>query len=217
MLQSITSLKSAVVSLSKHNQGLLQKRQQVRAGEAIKALQSVRGSLHRHHALLAEVVSPHQRRQLEAFIQKPESFIQLDAAAPQSGEIFGILEAMKESFETNLASSQKDEAENVQAYQDLKTAKESEIAAAQDQVDTKSAELGAAEEKNAQSKQDLEDTQESLDADTKFLANLKDKCANADQEFEERTKTRQMETEAVGKALGFLTSDEAHELFTPPS
>merc|ERR1719314_36306 len=43
---------------------------------------------------------------------------------------------------------------------------------------------------------------------------LKEKCANMDQEFEERTKTRQLEIQAVSKALAFLSSDEAHDLFT---
>merc|ERR1719428_1816891 len=35
-----------------------------------------------------------------------------------------------------------------------------------------------------------------------------------DQEFEERSKTRAMEIEAVSKAMEFLSSDEAHDLFT---
>merc|ERR1719443_2185589 len=121
---------------------------------------------------------------------------------------------MKESFETNLAQSQKEESENQAAYEDLKSAKEEEISAGQAQLDTKTSELAATDEKNAQSKQDLEDTRNSLDADTKFLANLKETCANVDQEYEERTKTRQLEIQAVSKALAFLSSDEAHDLFT---
>merc|ERR1719161_1804417 len=35
-----------------------------------------------------------------------------------------------------------------------------------------------------------------------------------DAEYEERTKTRQLEIQAVSKALAFLSSDEAHDLFT---
>merc|ERR1740133_299767 len=75
-------------------------------------------------------------------------------------------------------------------------------------------ELATADEKNAQSKENLEDTRNTLAADTAFLADLKDRCQNMDQEYEERTKTRQMEIQAVGKALAFLSSDEAHDLFT---
>jgi len=121
---------------------------------------------------------------------------------------------MKESFETNLAASQKQEASEQSGFADLKTTKEAEINAGQDQVDAKTTELGDTDLKNAQSKQDLEDTTNSLAEDTKFLADLKDKCANMDQEFEERTKTRTLEMAAVSKALEYLSSDEAHALFT---
>merc|ERR1719428_748439 len=43
---------------------------------------------------------------------------------------------------------------------------------------------------------------------------LKEKCSMTDNEWEERQKTRSLETEAVSKALAFLTSDDAHDLFT---
>jgi len=68
--------------------------------------------------LLQGVISPSERRTVASFIQSPED------SAPQSGEIFGILKQMKESFETNLADSQKEEMTNQQAYSDLKAAKE---------------------------------------------------------------------------------------------
>merc|ERR1719161_2766366 len=44
--------------------------------------------------------------------------------------------------------------------------------------------------------------------------NLKEKCQMTDQEWEERQKTRQLEIEAVSKALAVLSSDDAHDLFT---
>merc|ERR1719375_909456 len=121
---------------------------------------------------------------------------------------------MKESFETNLANSQKEEMESQAGYEDLKAAKEEEIAAGTELADTKTQELATSDEKNAQSKESLEDTTDQLAADTKFLANLKEQCSNMDQEYEERTKTRQGEIEACSKALSFLSSDEAHDLFS---
>merc|ERR1740133_971143 len=99
-------------------------------------------------------------------------------------------------------------------FEDLKAAKTDEINAGQDLADTKTQELANADEKNAQSKQDLEDTRATLAADTEFLASLKEQCQNVDQEYEERTKTRQLEIQATSKALAFLSSDEAHDLFT---
>merc|ERR1719399_1193236 len=107
---------------------------------------------------------------------------------------------MKETFEINLATSQKTEASELEGFTNLNAAKTDEIA--------------STDEKNANSKTDLEETTDTLAEDTKFLADLKDKCANADQEYEERTKTRQLEIGAVSKALEFLSGDEAHALFT---
>merc|ERR1719311_152680 len=204
MLQSINSLKSAVTVLGKQNSALLQVGSQMSLNSKV----SVHTVMHRNKDLLAGVITPSQRQLLESFTQSGDQY------APQSGEIFGILSQMKETFETNLANSQKEEMQNQKAYNDLKSAKESEIKAGQEQADTKTVELGEVDEKNAQDKQDLEDTQDTLAADSDFLANLKEKCANMDAEYEERTKTRQMEIQAVSKALEFLSSDEAHDLFT---
>merc|ERR1719215_923482 len=43
---------------------------------------------------------------------------------------------------------------------------------------------------------------------------LKEKCQMTDKEWEERSKTRQLEMEACSKALAVLSSDDAHDLFT---
>jgi len=121
---------------------------------------------------------------------------------------------MKESVEINLANAQKDEAESQADFEALKAAKEQEIAAGTELGDTKTQELATNDEKNAQAKEDIESTRNQLAADTKFLANLKEQCSNMDQEYEERTKARQAEIEACSKALAFLSSDDAHALFS---
>merc|ERR1719410_1971373 len=121
---------------------------------------------------------------------------------------------MRETFESNLSASQKEEMANQKAYSELKAAKEAEIAAGQAQIDTKTQELATADEKNAQAKQDIEDTKASLSADEQFLMMLKEKCSMTDSEWEERQKTRQLEMEAVSKALAVLSGDDAHDLFT---
>ena len=50
---------------------------------------------------------------------------------------------------------------NQKAYEELKAAKEAEIAAGQSQIDTKTQELADTDEKNAQAKEDVEDTKKS--------------------------------------------------------
>merc|ERR1719401_2668789 len=121
---------------------------------------------------------------------------------------------MKETFESNLSTAQKEELANQKAYEDLKAAKEAEIAAGQEQIDAKTAELASTKEKLAAAKQDLEDTKASLTADEEFLMMLKEKCQMTDKEWEDRQKTRQLEMEAVSKALAILSGDDAHDVFT---
>merc|ERR1739845_54024 len=175
--------------------------------------------MHRHALLLKGTISPSQKRVIAAFIQEPQDYFDdkptfKQSYAPQSGEIFGILTQMLETFEANLSQSQKEEMANQKAYEDLKAAKEEEIAAGQEQIDKKTAELADTDEKNAQAKEDIEDTKKSLSADEEFLMMLKEKCSMTDKEWEERQKTRQLEMEAVSKALAVLSTDDAHDLFT---
>merc|ERR1719160_469804 len=133
---------------------------------------------------------------------------------PASGAIFGVLKQMQEDFESNLAQAQKAEAIAGDEYDQLKAAKETEIKTSTDLVNTKTDQLAMTDEKNAQDKEMKEDTESVLAADQAFLADLKERCASMDEEYAERTKARQLEIEAVSKALAFLNSDEAHDLFT---
>jgi len=215
LLESISALKSAVTVLGKHNKAMLQ----VPKSHMLGVAATLQHELSKHHAMLQGVLTPSDRRKIGAFVQSPEDFFDAEPTfkqsyAPQSGAIFGILNQMKETFESNLSASQKDEMANQKAYEDLKAAKEEEIAAGQAQVDTKTQELADTDEKNAQAKQDIEDTKNSLSSDEQFLMMLKEKCSMTDSEWEERQKTRQLEMEAVSKALAVLSSDDAHDLFT---
>merc|ERR1719271_2191364 len=214
VLQSIGALKSAVTVLGKHNSFI-----QVDEGTQINIAVTIQDQMRRHKSLVEKIASHRQRKEITAFIQAPSDYFDAEPTfkqsyAPQSGAIFGILKQMKETFETNLENSQKEEMQSQTAYEDLKASKEAEIKAGSDQKDTKTQELADTDSKNAQAKQDLEDTRNSLAADQTFLLNLKETCQNTDQEFEERTKTRQEEIQAVSQALAILSSDDAHDTFT---
>merc|ERR1712166_214759 len=137
LLQSISALKSAVTVLSKHNSLL-----QIPRSHVVGVAASVQNAMQKHSSLLSGVLTHSERRAVAAFIQAPEDYFDAEPTfkqsyAPQSGEIFGILKQMKETFETNLSSSQKEEMANQKAYEDLKAAKEEEIAAGQAQIDSK--------------------------------------------------------------------------------
>jgi len=216
LLESISALKAAITVLSKHHGDSLL---QVPRSHVMGVAATLQHELHQHASLLQGVLTPSERRAAASFVQSPQDYFDASPTfkqsyAPQSGEIFGILRQMRETFESNLSASQKEEMANQKAYTDLKAAKEAEIAAGQAQIDSKTQELADTDEKNAQAKIDVEDTKKSLSADEQFLMMLKEKCQMTDKEWEERQKTRQLEMEAVSKALAVLSGDDAHDLFT---
>jgi len=206
MIQCVQSLKAAIVVLSKHHPtALLDDSVDDSAMLDIPAM--VHHIMRKHKDLLLDVITPKQRKVLS-------SMLQAAPYAPASGEIFGILKQMKETFESDLSVSQKEELTNQAAYEELKTAKEAEISAGQNAIETKTQELANVDEKNAQAKEDIEDTMNSLSADEKFLMDLKSKCQMTDQEWEQRQKTRLEEMTAVSEAISILASDDAHDLFS---
>jgi len=211
---SIGSLKAAVTTLSKHNSALLQTRQT----DIVNLAASVERALRKYQDKFPGLLLPRQQKIVASFAQQPGDYFDAEPTLAQakgpSSEIFGILQGMKENFESNLAKAQKEEVTNVGAYNDLKAAKQAQIAAATSQIEAKSGAAADANEKRGKDKEDLEDTENTVAADQKFLADLTEKCASADKEFVERTSTRQQEIQATSKALEFLSSDEAHDLFT---
>jgi uncharacterized coiled-coil protein SlyX len=191
--------------LSKHHESFLQT-------TADSQVQAVRENLLKalKKTLSKANLTPSQKGKVESFLQQPAGF---QSYAPQSGQIFGILKQMKETFESNLSSSQKEEAQSASDFAALKAAKTTEMEKAQAMVDSKTQELADTVESNEAAKQNKADTEAALAADTKFLEDLKVRCKNADEEFEMRTKARAEELQAVAETIALLNSDEAHEMF----
>jgi hypothetical protein len=207
MLQAVSALKQAITVLSKHHSGAFL---QVPRTHLLSVAATLQHLTEEHAELLRGVLSPSERRTVTSFVQSADK----QGYAPQSGEIFGILEQMKETFEKDMSESQKEELANQKAYEELKAAKEAQVAAGQEQVNSKSQELADTDQRLANSKTDIEDTKNSLGADQRFLMELKERCSMTDSEWETRQKTRALEMEAVSKALAILSSDESHEVFT---
>lgn len=208
MLQSISSLKSAIVVLSKHHT----------KASLVAARQLVKVQMDKHHMMLLGVITPRQKRVvLGAFVQEEEveskpKFRRVEK--PASGEIFGILRQMKETFENNLSQSQKEELANEKAFQEQRSAKNDELEAIGNSLNQKQAQLAKSDELNAQSKEDREDTKNSLDIDSKFLIGLKQRCKMTDSEWVIRQKARQDELLAISKAISILSDDAAHDNFS---
>jgi len=205
MLDAIDKLKQAVEVLSKHNTtGFLQE-------SYLVSLASMIHSIVDHHAdIIGETITPSQRRVLQGFLQAPA----YKSYNSRSGEIFGILRDMQQTFEKNLSESQKEELRRQKAFEDLRKAKEEEIARGQEQIATKTEELANTNADIATANDDLEDTKNTLSADEQYLMTLKEKCALTDKEWEQRSQTRADEMMAVSKAIEVLNGEEARDTFS---
>merc|ERR1719324_913835 len=219
LIQSIHSLKNAVMQLGK-TQGeqpaeeLLQKQE--------NSLLQVANTLRSIPKMALHAVPPHMRPQLRELLQAPREGLSLlqqpppggaSNYEPQSGAIFGVLKQMKETFETNMEEGKKEEAEGAAQYEELKNTKETQLNAAKDKISTKTQELAKAKETAANDKEDLDDTQVTLEADTEFLAKLKEQCATIDKQWEERSKMRSEEIATVDEAIDILTHDDSRDQF----
>jgi len=134
--------------------------------------------------------------------------------APASGAIFGILKQMKEEFETNLAKSQKEEAQAESDYSALKESKEVQLAATKDNLEAMQQEHATNKKALYDAKEDLELTRTQRSEDAEFLRKLKVVCGDLDHQWEQRSKMRSEEIKAVAETIVILTEDDARDLMS---
>merc|ERR1740117_1376583 len=208
-LEAIGAASNAITVLGKHNPSLAQLRSAAHTLLDARVAQMVDSSR----------VNKANVGILRSFLHNTEtsaSFLAIpgmQSYAPQSGQIFGILGQMKEDFQVNLSEAQKSEAKAKSEYDALKAAKEDEIATGRKLIVSIDANIAETQEQFAEEAKQLEDTQGQLAMDVEFLANLKEKCATMDADFDKRTKDRLTEIDAVGDTIKILNSDESFEAF----
>merc|ERR1719408_125523 len=106
------------------------------------------------------------RRDTLSFLEQSGDYV------PQSGQIVGILKAMKDEMEASLKEAIADEEKAVAGFADLKASKEKEVAMATEAIETKTARAGELAVSVVQPKNALEDTTTELADTQKFLAML---------------------------------------------
>jgi len=132
---------------------------------------------------------------------------------PQSGQIVGILKAMKDSMAKDFAEAQAEEDAAISNFNSMLEAKNKEIDANNIAIQEKLDRQGETGMTIQTLKEDLSDTKNRLKDDSKFLADLKKNCATRAQEWEETKKTRQEELLALADTIKMLNDDDALELF----
>merc|ERR1719160_2244027 len=133
--------------------------------------------------------------------------------APQSGQIVGILKAMKDDMEAELKEAIAAEAKAIAGFADLKASKEKEIEMATEAIETKTGRSGEIAVSVVQTKDSLEDTTDELADVQKLLSQLATECKTKEKEWAETQKIRAEEVKAISEAISILNDDDALDVF----
>merc|ERR1719428_2446597 len=132
---------------------------------------------------------------------------------PASGQIVGILKAMKDDMEAELKEAIATEDKSIAGFGDLKASKEKEIEMATEAIESKTGRSGEVAVSVVQTKDALEDTKEELGDVEKFITQLATECATKEKEWGERAKIRAEEVKAISEAVSILNDDDALDVF----
>merc|ERR1719487_2121337 len=130
-----------------------------------------------------------------------------------SGEITGMLKAMLEEMEGDLATAKKDEATAVIGFEELSAAKAAEIASATSAIEAKTKRAGEVAVEVVQTADDVEDTEKEAKETQAFIGDLATQCAEKKADWAERQKMRAEEISAISEAIKVLNDDDALDLF----
>mmetsp|Transcript_18247 Transcript_18247/g.29180 ORF Transcript_18247/g.29180 Transcript_18247/m.29180 type:complete len:774 (+) Transcript_18247:55-2376(+) len=144
-------------------------------------------------------------------VKSSSAFMQGPSYAPQSSQIFGILNQMKDEFEANLSQAQKDEMKAVAEFEELSRSKSAQIAASKEKLDSLEQQFADNQKALADAEEEYELTTGKRSSDVEFLTKLRVTCQDLDRQWTERSKTRSDEVKAVNEALTILTEDDNRE------
>merc|ERR1719272_2492203 len=150
---------------------------------------------------------PADRDLLASFLSEGSDY------APKSGEIVGILKTLNDEMTKDRADATSDENSAIASFDGLMASKKKEIEALTKAVESKMKRVGELGVKIAQMENDLEDTQEGLAEDQKFLAGLAKNCELKKAEWAAYKKMEAQEMVALADTIKILNSDDALELF----
>merc|ERR1719482_977155 len=176
-------------------------------------LQSKTSLMDRLHKILntAQSLDAYQRSTVTSFLagtQNPYGDYQ-----GQSGEIVGILKAMKDEMDKALNGAVGDEENSAAGYTELSAAKKDEISAAGSAIEAKTQRSGTLAVTITTTKGDIKDTTNEMTDTEAFLANLKVECAEKKKEWSVRCQIRAEEVAAISEAIKVLNDDDALDLF----
>jgi chromosome segregation ATPase len=208
LADTVDSLDRAITVLKK-NLSLMQ------TGKMANVLGAMASGLQK--VVEASWINTHQKAMLQSLLQANAGDSDEDlslSAQPQgstvnyesaSGGILDTLADMQSKAEESLSSTRKDEMEAAHAFALLKQGLEDEIKVAKKQLSEATQTRSTTEEEQYSAETALTETQETLAADEKYLAELKQSCSMKATEWAARQKQAGEETAAIEKAKEVLS------------
>merc|ERR1719316_447107 len=191
LVETVDSLERAITVLKK-NLGFMQ------TGRSANVLAAMAGGLKK--VVEASWINSHQKQVLQSLLQTNTEEGDEDLAFQPQGKVVafesssgGILDTiadMQSKAEESLSSTRKDEMEAAHAYAMVKQSLEDEIAVAKKQLSEATLTRSTTTEELHSAEASLSETKTTLEADEKYLEELKQSCA---------------ETAAIEKAKGILS------------
>merc|ERR1719229_383615 len=172
-------------------------------------LQTTSAMVLRRFTMEKAILPDETRQELLEFLSTKNS----EEYAPQSGQIVGILKQMEEEMDKALADARAAEEDAIKSYDALMEAKTKEVDALTAQIEKEQTRIGDLGVEIAGMENDLEDTQQSLGDDKKFIEELDENCKKKEKEWAGIQKLRQEEMVALTDTIKILNDDDALELF----
>jgi len=196
---NINALNKAVVQLEK---GM----------SASSFLQTGTANVLRRLSLSLDMASS-DRDLLSAFLAGGEHSAEGQAYAPQSGEITGILKQLGDEMSKELEQITEAEQSRVSNHESLMAAKQKEIVVSTKAIEDKTGRAGDVAVQLTSLAHDLEDTEQGLEEDKKFLANMETSCKTKRSEWAVYQKTQGEELVAIAESIKVLNNDDSLDLF----
>lgn len=202
LTEAIGALKGAITVLKKH-QSFLQ------VDAKAPEVPTLTAALERYAFSHGEQITPSQRSAVQAFLQGPS----FDSYSNQSGEIFGILSQMLEQFQEDQSNAESEEAKARDNFAALSASLRESIDQHTKRIQEKTAQKGEAEAAKQNAAVAIREAKEQQAAEENTLAGANQSCEEEGREYDARSKEQAAELQAIGQAVDFLNSDEAHALF----
>jgi chromosome segregation ATPase len=204
LVETVDSLERAITVLKK-NLGFMQ------TGRSAQLLAAMAGGLKK--VVEASWINSHQKAVLQSLLQTSSGDEDLDeqpqgtvvAYESSSGGILDTIADMQSKAEESLSSTRKDEMEAAHAYAMVKQGLEDEIAVAKKQLSEATLQRSTTTEELNSAEASLSETKTTLEADEKYLSELKQSCTTKASEWAARQKQASEETAAIQKAKDILS------------